>query len=103
LVPDEEIKIKLLSDYILVQTLHSKQTAGGIALPEGADPEPPRGIVRKVGPGRITDEGTHLPMPVKPGDVVIVCMQYFQGIPVMIKGVEHGIIRVRDIVGVVEQ
>jgi chaperonin GroES len=45
--------------------------ASGIILPDTAKEKPQEGKVVAVGPGRLSDEGKHIPMELKVGDKVI--------------------------------
>lgn len=64
------IKFRPFLDWVLVEPIARKATDGGIALPDGSDPDPPRGRVVKCGPGRVTETGAPIEMPVKVGDEV---------------------------------
>lgn len=61
-----------LSDWVLLDPIDDKLTAGGIALPDNASISIPRAKVVKAGPGRITEYGERLPMPVAVGDLVLM-------------------------------
>lgn len=67
------MKLQPLSNNVLVeQAVEEKTTASGIVLPEGADAKKQaRGTVVAVGPGKLADNGSRLPMSVKPGDQVL--------------------------------
>ncbi len=65
--------IKPLSDHILIEPIKEEMvTEAGIILPETAEREKPqKGKIIAVGPGRIKDDGTRIPLEVKVGDVVL--------------------------------
>ncbi len=67
------MSIKPMQDRLLVKPADEEQkTAGGIIVPDTATKEKPmRGEVIATGPGKLTDEGSRLPMDVKVGDKVI--------------------------------
>ncbi len=67
------MKIKPLSDYILIEPLEEEsQTEGGIILPSTADKErPEQGKVIAIGPGKKDSSGNIIPMEVKEGDKVL--------------------------------
>ena len=66
------VTIKPLEDRILVQTLEAEQTtASGLVIPDTAKEKPQEGKVIAVGPGKTTDEGKVIPMPIKVGDKVL--------------------------------
>lgn len=57
-------------DNVLCQELKEQQ--GGIVLPDGVDTGPPRMKVLAVGEGRLCENGSVVPYPVQPGDIVYV-------------------------------
>src|SRR6195952_5342361 len=64
--------IKPLEDKIVVQASEAETTtASGIVIPDTAKEKPQEGKVLAVGPGRVNDTGTRIPMDVSVGDVVI--------------------------------
>lgn len=67
------MKIKPLSDHILIEPINTEQkTQSGILLPETAEKErPEQGKVIAVGSGKKTSSGKIIPLDVKTGDVVI--------------------------------
>jgi chaperonin GroES len=67
------MKIKPLSDYILIEPLKEEEkTKSGIILPQTADKEQPQeGKVVAAGPGKQLKSGAKLPMEVKVGDRVL--------------------------------
>ncbi|HZA25499.1 MAG TPA: co-chaperone GroES [Dehalococcoidia bacterium] len=68
------IKVKLipLGDRIVIMPLEGEQTTkGGIYLPDTAKEKPQEGEVIAVGPGRVSDAGTRIPMELAVGDRVV--------------------------------
>jgi chaperonin GroES len=65
--------LKPLSDHIILEPIKEEMvTEAGIILPETAEREKPqKGKVVAVGPGRMKDDGTRIPVEVKVGDIVI--------------------------------
>lgn len=59
-----------LRDVVLIRREAAEEKVGSIIL-AGNKEEPPRGTVLKVGPGRVTEDGTKVEMTVKEGDRVI--------------------------------
>ena len=49
-----------------------KVTPGGLFIPENATEKSTQAEVLAVGPGRVLDNGTLIPMNVKPGDKVLI-------------------------------
>lgn len=65
------MKIKPLSDHVLLEALKEDKKKGSIILPDTVDKErPEKGKVLAVGPGKMKD-GKLVPMQVKKGDVVL--------------------------------
>jgi chaperonin GroES len=94
-------KIKPLNDKVLVERLTSQEkTAGGIVLPDTAKEKPTEGRVVAVGEGKVTDEGTRIPLGVKPGDRVL--FGSFAGTAVKEAGKEYLILDEHDLLGVVD-
>ena len=69
----ESMKIKPLSDHILIEPIKEEEkTKTGILLPETAEKEKPeQGKVIAVGPGKRTEKGEIIPISVKPGQKVL--------------------------------
>ena len=66
------VSIKPLEDRVVVKPLEAEQTtASGLVIPDTAKEKPQEGEVIACGPGRMLDNGTIAPMPVKPGDIVL--------------------------------
>ncbi len=66
------VSIKPLDDRIVIQQVEAEETtASGLVLPDTAKEKPQEGTVVAVGPGRVDDNGTRVPMDVAVGDVVI--------------------------------
>ena len=56
---------------VVKPTEQEQQTKGGIYLPDTAKEKPQEGEVIAVGPGRVADDGTRIPMELAKGDRVI--------------------------------
>ena len=96
------MKIKPLSDKILVQRLEAEsKTAGGIVIPDAAKEKPQTGKVIAVGKGRILDDGKLRPMQVKKGDKVLFTS--YAGTEIKIDGKEHLIMDESDIMAIIEE
>ncbi|NIP16021.1 MAG: co-chaperone GroES [Pseudomonas stutzeri] len=68
------LNIKPLGDRVVVEPLEKdvETFAGGqLVLPDTAKEKPQQGKVLAVGPGRLDEEGKHIPMEVKVGDTVV--------------------------------
>lgn len=67
-----KVKFLPLADRVVVMPLEGEQTTkGGIYLPDTAREKPQEGKVIAVGPGRVADNGTRIPMELAVGDRVI--------------------------------
>lgn len=66
-----------LRDFVLVTKQETaKQTTGGIYMPDTAEEKVVTGTVTAVGSGRVTTEGTVVPLEVKVGDKVVFNKNY---------------------------
>jgi chaperonin GroES len=95
------MKLKPLADRVIVkQTEAEEKTASGIFLPDAAKEKPTKGKIIAAGPGRIDDNGKHLAMNVKEGDVVYYGK--YAGTEVEVEGTKYVILRESDLLGVLE-
>lgn len=93
--------LKPLSDHVVIEPLKEEIKKGGIILPDTLKKErPERGKVVAVGPGKMTESGTRLPMDVKKGDIVIFTKYGPNEMKVDEK--EYLIARADDILAIVE-
>lgn len=61
-----------LHDRLVVRRLEDgESTIGGIIIPDSAKEKPQRGTVVAVGNGTVRDDGTRVPLDVKPGDLIL--------------------------------
>ena len=96
------MKIKPLSDKVLVQRLEAEtKTAGGIVLPDTAKEKPQRGKVVSAGPGKTLEDSSIKKMQVKKGDMVLFTS--YAGTDVKIDGKEYLIMSESDIMAVIEK
>ena len=66
------VKFAPLGERLVVSpTEQEEMTPSGIILPDTAKEKPQEGKVVAVGPGRLNDDGKHVPMELKVGDTVI--------------------------------
>lgn len=95
------MNIRPLRDRIIVERVEEETTtAGGIIIPDSAKEKPQQGLIKAVGKGKVTEDGTLLPMDVKVGDRVL--FGKYAGSEVKIDGIEYQIMREEDILGVLE-
>jgi chaperonin GroES len=96
------VNLKPLGDRVVVQHVEQEdKTSGGIFLRDTAKEKPQEGVVRAVGTGRVLDNGTTLPMSVKPGDRVIYSK--YSGSEIKIDGEEYLIVSEKDVLAIVDK
>lgn len=94
------MKVRPLGDRILVKPVEKEErTKSGIVLPDTAKEKPQEGIVEAVGPGRVLDNGTKVPVEVKVGDRVLYAK--YAGNEFKLDDVEYLIVSERDVLAVV--
>ena len=94
------VAIKPLEDRIVIKQVEAEQTtASGLVIPDSAKEKPQEGEVVAVGPGRISDSGTRIPLDVATGDTVIYSK--FGGTEVKVGGEDYLVLSARDILAVV--
>jgi chaperonin GroES len=87
---------KPLGDRVLVKPAErEEQTKSGIFLPDTAQEKPQEGTIIEVGPGRVTDDGTRVPMDLKKGDLVLYAK--YGGTEIKEEGEEYLLLTERDI------
>lgn len=92
--------IKPLADRVVVKPAEAEEkTSGGIILPDTAKEKPQEGTIVAVGPGKVSDNGTKVPMEVKTGDKILYGK--YSGTEITIEGEEHLIMRESDILAIV--
>ena len=95
------MKIRPLSDRILVKRIEDKETRkGGIIIPDTAKEKPQEGKVIAVGNGKVTDEGKKLPLDVKAGDTIL--FGKYSGSEVKIDDKDYLILKEEDVLAVVK-
>ena len=77
----------------------AQTSPGGIIIPDTAKEKPQQGSVVAAGPGRTTDEGKVVDMPVKVGQEVIYSK--YAGTEYSEDGVDYLIVRESDILAIV--
>lgn len=66
-------EFKPLGNRVVVEPQEGEEqmTAGGIYIPDTAKEKPQEGVIVAVGPGRLSDDGSRVPMEVEVGDTVV--------------------------------
>jgi chaperonin GroES len=96
------VNLKPLFDNVVVEHVEQQdKTTGGVFLPDTAKEKPQEGVIRAVGPGRVTDKGDVVKMNVQVGDRVLY--RKYSGSEVKIDGTEYLIIPEKDILATVDK
>lgn len=95
------MQVTPLYDRVLVERVASEEkTSGGIIIPDTAKEKPLEGIVRSVGPGKVSDSGDFITMQVQEGDKIL--FGKYSGTEISIDGNEHLILREDEILAVIK-
>ena len=95
------MNIKPLADRVVVKAVEAEEkTKTGILLTAAAQEKPQVAEVVAVGPGAYSEDGKLIPMEVKVGDKVITGK--YSGTEVKYQGEEYVIVRVGDILAIVD-
>ena len=93
------MKLVPLEDRILVERLEAEETTkSGIVLPDTAQEKPTKGKVLAVGPGKYSDKGDLIPIPVKEGDIVVFAK--YAGTELKLDGDDYLVMRATDLIGI---
>ena len=95
------MELKPLHDRVVVRSIEAEtRSPGGIVIPDNAKEKPTQGEVLAVGPGRITDDGTNIPMSLTVGNRVL--FGQFAGQKIKINNQEVTILREEDVLAIVD-
>src|SRR5437870_2538867 len=90
-----------LHDRVLVKRLEEQDAKhGSLIIPDTAKEKPQEGQVIAVGTGRVTDDGTNLPLAVKTGDRIL--FSKYAGNEIKLDGEEFLIMKEDDVLGILE-
>ena len=96
------MKINPHRDRIIVTLLEADTVSvGGIVIPDAAKEKPNRGRVQAVGAGRLTEDGTVIPMDIKQNDIVLFGQN--AGQKVKVDGEEYLILKEDDVIAIMEE
>ncbi len=94
------MQIRPLYDRVVAKRIEQQEEVrGGIIIPDVAREKPMIAEVIAVGNGRLLENGTLMPLDVKPGDKVLIGK--YAGSEVKIDGEEYVILREDEILGIV--
>ncbi len=89
-----------LHDRVLVKRLEERdERYGRLIIPDSAQEKPQEGHVVAVGTGRVSDEGTKLPLALKEGDRILFAK--YSGNEVKLDGEEFLIMKEEEVLGIV--
>ena len=95
------MNVRPLHDRIIVQRLdEGEQKIGGIIIPDSAKEKPMQGKVLAVGDGRMTEEGTRIPLDVKAGNVIL--FGKYSGQEIKLDGIEYLIVKEDEVLAVID-
>jgi chaperonin GroES len=98
---ETKVNIKPLYDNVIIETIETEQTAGGIYIPDTARDKPQRGVVLAIGTGRLKDDGSIQPLQVSVGNTVL--FRKYAGTQVKLDTKEVTVITEKDIIGIIEE
>ena len=94
------VSIKPLEDRIVVRPMAAEQvTSSGLVIPDTAQEKPQEAEVIAVGPGRVDDKGTRIPVDVSVGDMVI--FSKYGGTELKYGGEEYLVLSARDVLAII--
>ncbi len=96
------MQLRPIGDHLIVKAVSKEEvSASGIIIPDTVDKErPERGEVIAVGPGKTLENGTRSTMDVVVGNKVV--FKKYAPDEVKIDGVDYLVIRMEDVVAVIE-
>jgi len=85
-----------MGDRVLVRPIEREDVSpGGIFLPDTAKEKPQEGEIVAVGPGRLTEDGSRVPMDLKKGELVLYAK--YGGTEIKEDGTDYLMLSERDI------
>jgi chaperonin GroES len=95
------MNLKPTRDRIVIRLLEAETvTKSGLVIPDAAAEKPNQGEVLATGGGRITEDGTVVPMEVKAGDRILFGKH--AGTAIKVDGKEYHILKEDDVMAIVE-
>jgi chaperonin GroES len=96
----KKITLKPLANRVVAQRLEEETFKGGILIPDSAKKKQETAKVIAVGPGKKTDSGNLIPIPVKVGDTILV--DKYAGQEITLDDEEFIIVKSDDIIAIIE-
>jgi len=98
---EKNMKVNPIRDRILIKPLDKETTTkSGIVIPDAAKEKPMQGKVLSVGTGKLSDDGSVIPLIIKEGDTVMYSQ--WAGQTVRIDNQDHLILKEEDVMAIVE-
>jgi chaperonin GroES len=98
----EMVQIAPLNDRVLIKRIETREEVkGGIIIPDTAKEKPQEAEIVAVGPGKLADDGTRLPMNVSAGDRVLIGK--YSGTDIKLEDEEHTILREDEILAIIQK
>ena len=95
------MSVSILGDRVLIRKVENdKKSAGGLFVLTGDDVHTPKGIVLKVGEGKLTKTGTLIPLAVKVDDTIMYYPD--RGLSIKLDGESLLVLKEDDIYAVVD-
>lgn len=95
-----KMKIRPLGDRVVVKAVErGDQTKSGIYLPDTVQEKPQEAIVMAVGPGKLLESGSRVPIDLKEGDKIL--FSKYSGTEIKQDDEEYLILRDTDILAVI--
>jgi chaperonin GroES len=95
-----EVKIRPLSDRVVMEREESEAVLGGIILPDAAKEKQEIARIVAVGPGKTDEKGVTHALEVKVGDRVLI--EKYSAQEVVVDGTDYIIARASEILAIVE-
>lgn len=93
------MNVRPLYDRILVKRVEEAAVSkGGLFLPESAQEKPSEGLVLAVGQGKLADDGSVIPLQIKPDQRVL--FGRYAGTEIKVNGEDRLVLREEEIFGV---
>lgn len=95
-----KITLKPLGNRVLAKRLEEEESSGKIILPDSAKKKQETAKVLAIGPGKRSEDGELLPMPVNVGDTIL--MDKYSGQEITIDDEEYLVLKADDIIAIIE-
>lgn len=96
----QKTTLQPLSDRVLLRRLPKEESVGSILLPENAQQKQEQAEVIAIGPGKLDKQGAHQPMPVQPGQKVLI--EKYSGQEVKLDDQDFVMVRASEIIAIIE-